>query len=104
MMQASPIRVLLGLGLLVGRLSLIETVAAMGAIGAVRERRRIGHRNLFEELLLAMSCKYVHRPTLASARHKLGHSQLQTGQSGRNRQCPACCIMVGADRTPSDYI
>jgi hypothetical protein len=34
-MQASPINVLLGLGLLVGRLSLIETFAA-GAMGVIR--------------------------------------------------------------------
>jgi len=34
-MQASPISVLLGLGLLVGRLSLIETWV-MGAMGVVR--------------------------------------------------------------------
>jgi hypothetical protein len=35
MIQASPVSVLLGLGLLVGRLSLIET-CAMGAMGAWR--------------------------------------------------------------------
>ena len=76
MMQASPISVLLGLGPLVGRLSLIETFAvAVLALDAPHQVLRLLRRNLVARVLSPVA-KHMCLCKFRSNDHK-GHTLVQ---------------------------